>query len=92
MLATLAEFPHVGSLAYFDDRDAEGRDVVEQVRILRDNGDGSRLVSLLSHRYSHEAASGNRTVPTSALRATEMAAPVKSTPVKPARQRKARGK
>lgn len=85
MLRTESPFPHVGSTAFLDDRRADGADVVERVRILRDNGDGTRLVSLLGHRYPHEIASGNRTVPLSDLRETELAEPVK-----PARRRKPR--
>lgn len=86
MLSVAAPFPYPGSNAYLDDRDVHGRDVVEPVRILRDNGDGSVLISLKSHRYPHEIASGNRSVPLSSLRETVQ--PLR--PVKPSGRTKGR--
>jgi len=71
MLAIPTPFPFAGSVAYMDDSDPEGRDIVEKVRIQRDNGDGTALISIASHRYPREIASGNRTVEFARLRATE---------------------
>lgn len=73
MLKVPASFPHVGSAAYMDDRNAEGQDIVEKVRIQGDCGDGFALVSFESHRYPHQIASGNRRVLFTQLRATEQA-------------------
>jgi hypothetical protein len=73
MLKAPAPFPHVGSTAYMDDRNDDGQDIVEKVRIQRDNGDGNALVAIESHRFNHEIASGNRTVPFAQLRETEQA-------------------
>lgn len=75
MLSIPTTFPQVGSYGFMDVSDAEGRDAVERVRILRNNGDGSALISLTGHRYPREIASGNRTVPLSSLRATEQPEP-----------------
>ena len=71
MLHVPAAFPFVGSKCFFDDVDAAGRVIVEPARILRDNGDGTALLSLTDRRYPHEVASGNRTVPFALLRETE---------------------
>lgn len=71
MLHVPAPFPHVGATCYFDDKDAHGRPVVEPARILRDNGDGTALLSLTDRRFPREIASGNRTVPFADLRETE---------------------
>ena len=71
MLAAATEFPQVGSHCFFDDVDQQNRPVVEPARILRNNGDGTVLVSLTDRRYPSEVASGNRTVELARLRATE---------------------
>lgn len=71
MLAVATEFPQVGSHCFFDDVDQQNRPVVEPARILRNNGDGTVLVSLTDRRYPREVASGNRTVELARLRATE---------------------
>lgn len=86
MLAVHTEFPHVGSNCYFDDVDKRNQPVVEPARILRDNGDGTALLSLTDRRYPGEVASGNRTVDFSRLRATEQPVPEGTAP------RKRRGK
>lgn len=77
MLQVATEFPAVGSYAFMDAIDHRGADVVEKVRIQRDNGDGNALISILSRRFPREIASGNRTVPFAQLRATEQAEPIK---------------
>jgi len=76
MLKTPADFPYVGSTCYFDDHNVGGQDVVEKARIQRDNGDGTALISIDSHRFSGEVASGNRTIPFAQLRETEQAEPI----------------
>ena len=76
MLKAPAAFPYVGSTCYFDDRNDAGQDVTEKARILRDNGDGTALISIDSHRYPHEVASGNRTISFAQLRATEQPEPL----------------
>ena len=70
MLNTPAPFPHPGSAGFVL---ASG----EPVRILQRNADGTCLVSLTDRRYSHEAASGNRTVAAAELVETLAAALVK---------------
>lgn len=81
MLSVPTEFPRVGSHGFLDDGAK-----VEPVRILRDNGDGHVLVSLTGRRFPREIASGNRTVPLSALRETEQPLP----PAKPSGRTKGR--
>lgn len=76
MLKAPAAFPYVGSFCYFDDHADDGSDIVEKARIQRDNGDGTALLSIASRRFSHEVASGNRTMPFAQLRECEQAAPV----------------
>lgn len=76
MLHTLTPFPHAGSTAYLDEADDNGREVVEQVRILSaPDAHGEVLISLRSYRYRHEIARGNRRVPLADLRETEQPAP-----------------
>lgn len=75
MLSIPAPFPQVGSYGFIDAADPEGREVVEPVRILRDNGDGTALVSLTGRRFPREIASSNRTIPFTDLRETEGADP-----------------
>ena len=81
MLSVPTEFPRVGSHGFLDDGTK-----VEPVRILRDNGDGNVLVSLTSHRFPREIASGNRTVPLADLRETEQP----TSPTKPSGRAKGR--
>lgn len=73
MLNTPAQFPHAGATAYIDDIDGEGRDVVEQVRIIAHKPGKTVLIAIRSRRFPGEVASGNRTVPLSSLRETERA-------------------
>ncbi|CDO35024.1 hypothetical protein [Novosphingobium sp. KN65.2] len=87
MLSIPTEFPQAGSFGFLDDRDHLGRDVVEQVRILRHNGDGNALVALTGRRFPGEIASGNRTVPLASLRATERPEPIKPAGRKRSRRR-----
>lgn len=86
MLNVHVPFPHVGSTAFIDDVDAEGRDVIERVRIIALKADGHALISLRSYRYPHEIARGNRTVPLISLRETEQPLP----PAKPSGRTKGR--
>lgn len=73
MLATLAEFPHPGSIAWLRqtpdhaDGPAPAEAGVEQVRILRDNADGTRLIAFASTGSFRHPASGNKTVPAADL-------------------------
>jgi len=90
MLKVPATFPHVGSTCYFDNQTADSQDVVEKARIQRDNGDGTALISIDSHRFPREVASGNRTIPFADLRATEQAAP--SAPTAPRKRRRSDGR
>lgn len=66
MLATLAEFPHPGSIAWLR-QTADHAEPVEQVRILRDNADGTRLIAFASTGSFRHPASGNKTVPAADL-------------------------
>ncbi len=84
MLNVAAQFPHAGSIAYIDDVDGSGCDVVEKVRIIAHKPGGQALIAIRSRRFPSEIASGNRTVPLSSLRETERAQPV------PAPKRRAR--
>ena len=75
MLNVPVPFPHVGSTAYLDDKDADNRDIIERVRILgAPDAAGEVLISIRSRRYPREIASGNRRVPLSLLRETEQPA------------------
>lgn len=76
MLKVPASFPHVGATCFFDSQNDDGQDVVEKARILRDNGDGTRLIAIDSRRFPGEVASGNRSIDFAQLRATEQAEPV----------------
>ena len=69
MLATLAEFPHPGSIAWLR-QTADHAELVEKVRILRDNADGTRLIAFASTGSFRHPASGNKTVPAADLFAT----------------------
>ena len=60
MLPTLTEFPHVGSIAWL--RPAADRPAAAKVRIQRDNGDGTRLISFDAPQSFRTPASGNTTV------------------------------
>lgn len=88
MLQAATDFPHSGSFAYMDDVDAEGNDIVEQVRILAHKPEDFVLVAIKSRRYPREIASGNRTVRLHALRPTEQ--PEAVSPPKPSGRTKAR--
>lgn len=87
MLKAPAAFPYTGSTCYFDDQNADGQDVVEKARILRDNGDNTALIAIHSRRFPHEVASGNRTISFDQLRATEQASPEQQVTKRKARRR-----
>lgn len=76
MLNVTVPYPHAGCIAYMDDVDPEGNDVVEKVRIIAHKPEDLVLIAIQSHRYPGQVASGNRTVELSALRETEATAPV----------------
>ena len=83
MLATLAEFPHVGSIAWL--RPNGERPEPAQVRILRANADGTRLIAFAAPASFRHPASGNTTVPAADLFATRAAALEPHAPRKPRR-------
>ena len=85
MLPTIAEFPHTGSIAFLRPRG-------EQVRILRANADGTRLIAFVDPRMDlgtdipatarthSKDASGNTTVAGANLAATRAVATAAALP------------
>jgi hypothetical protein len=76
MLNVTVPYPHAGCIAYMDDVDPDGNDVVEKVRIIAHKPEDRVLIAIHSHRYPGQVASGNRTVSLSQLREHERAAPI----------------